>query len=56
MSPLEFPLHRESALCCGAGGARTWREETIGRRSSVLRVEPALPVAPRVVAAARTAR
>ena len=27
-APLEFPLNREKAMCCGAGGARMWMEET----------------------------
>ena len=36
-APLEFPLSREKAMCCGAGGARMWMEETLGRRINVLR-------------------
>jgi Fe-S oxidoreductase len=51
-APLEFPLCREKAMCCGAGGGRMWMEETIGRRINVLRVEQALPVAPQVIATA----
>jgi Fe-S oxidoreductase len=51
-APLEFPLAREKAMCCGAGGARMWMEETIGRRINVVRVEQALPLAPAVIATA----
>jgi Fe-S oxidoreductase len=50
--PLEFPLNREQAMCCGAGGGRMWLEETIGRRINVTRVEQALPLAPTVIASA----
>jgi Fe-S oxidoreductase len=42
-APLEFPLRREKAMCCGAGGARMWMEETIGRRINIARFEQALP-------------
>ena len=51
-TPLEFGLRREKAMCCGAGGARMWIEEKIGRRINVVRVEQALPHAPRVIATA----
>ena len=51
-TPLEFDLKREKAMCCGAGGARMWMEETIGRRINVVRVEQALPQRPRIVATA----
>ncbi|MBK9676741.1 MAG: (Fe-S)-binding protein [Betaproteobacteria bacterium] len=51
-APLEFPLNREKAMCCGAGGARMWMEESIGKRINVLRVEQALPAAPTVIATA----
>ncbi len=50
--PLEFDLSREKAMCCGAGGARMWLEESIGTRINVTRVEQALPHAPRVIATA----
>jgi len=50
--PLEFELRREKAMCCGAGGARMWMEERIGRRINIVRVEQALPHRPRVIATA----
>lgn len=51
-APLEFELRREKAMCCGAGGARMWMEETIGRRINVARVEQALPQRPQKIATA----
>jgi Fe-S oxidoreductase len=50
--PLEFALNRAKAMCCGAGGARFWMEETIGQRINVLRVEQAMAQAPQVIATA----
>ena len=49
---LEFELNREKAMCCGAGGARMWLEESIGTRINVLRTEQALSRAPKVIATA----
>ena len=51
-APLEFALRREKAMCCGAGGARMWMEEKIGRRINIARFEQALPQRPRVIATA----
>jgi len=51
-APLEFPLAREKAMCCGAGGGRMWMEEKIGRRINVTRVEQGLPQSPQVIATA----
>ena len=51
-APLEFPLRREKAMCCGAGGGRMWMEETLGTRINVLRTEQALALAPQVIATA----
>jgi Fe-S oxidoreductase len=50
--PLEFELRREKSMCCGAGGARMWMEEKLGRRINIVRVEQALPQQPRVIATA----
>jgi Fe-S oxidoreductase len=50
--PPEFPLSREKAMCCGAGGGRMWMEETLGSRINVLRTEQALALAPSVIATA----
>jgi len=50
--PLEFDLSRGKAMCCGAGGARMWMEESIGTRINVKRVEQALPHAPKIIATA----
>lgn len=51
-APLEFPLRREKAMCCGAGGGRMWMEEHLGKRINVTRVEQGLPLAPKVIATA----
>ncbi len=51
-APLEFELRREKAMCCGAGGARMWMDEKIGRRINIVRVEQALPQQPAVIATA----
>ncbi|WP_051898951.1 (Fe-S)-binding protein [Sciscionella sediminilitoris] len=38
----EMPRHADRSLCCGAGGARMWMEEKIGKRINVERVDEAL--------------
>ncbi len=49
---VEMPRNKSKGLCCGAGGARMWMEEKIGKRINVERVEEALETKPHVVAAA----
>ncbi len=38
----EMPRHADRSLCCGAGGARMWMEEHIGKRINLERVDEAI--------------
>ncbi|RRQ29095.1 4Fe-4S dicluster domain-containing protein [Rhodococcus sp. Eu-32] len=46
----EMPRHGERSMCCGAGGARMWMEENIGKRINIDRVDEALETNPKKIA------
>lgn len=48
----EMPRNRETAMCCGAGGARVWTEETIGARINQVRAQEAANTGATTVATA----
>jgi Fe-S oxidoreductase len=46
----EMPRHADRGFCCGAGGARMWMEEHLGKRVNHERVDEALELDPSTIA------
>ncbi|AZI59120.1 (Fe-S)-binding protein [Nakamurella antarctica] len=46
----EMPRNQSRSMCCGAGGARMWMEEKIGKRINVERVDEAISTGATAVA------
>ncbi len=52
LQPVEMPRCRNRGFCCGAGGARFYMEETIGKRVNTERIDEALALEPDIVSTA----
>jgi Fe-S oxidoreductase len=52
LQPTEMTRCRSNGFCCGAGGARMWVEEHIGKRVNMERVDEALELDPDLISTA----
>ncbi|MBW3606721.1 MAG: (Fe-S)-binding protein, partial [Actinobacteria bacterium] len=52
LEAVEMPRCRNRGFCCGAGGARFYMEETIGKRVNTERIDEALALEPDIVSTA----
>ena len=52
LQPTEMTRCRSNGFCCGAGGARMWMEEDIGKRVNMERVDEALELDPELITTA----
>lgn len=52
LQPTEMGRCRSNGFCCGAGGARMWMEENIGKRVNMERVDEALEMDPELISTA----